>query len=209
MPVTIGAKPSPDFSDPIQLLRDCHRRIERFLAVLITLTAQAKGGPMTEEQSRQWEQALDYFRNAAPRHTADEEESLFPRLRRLDRPEIERALAAMQELEADHEQAAEWHGIVDQLGRRWLSETVLGSHDSERLNQALANLSQLYSRHIALEDDSLFPVATALIAGSERTNIGVEMAQRRGLDPQRLAERLLDLNESRAKWPRTVKSPLT
>jgi Hemerythrin HHE cation binding domain len=91
MPITIGAKPSPDFSNPIELLIDCRRRIERFLAVLLTVAADAKGGPMTQQQSREWEQALDYFRNAAPRHRADEEESLFPRLRRLSqRPDAGR-----------------------------------------------------------------------------------------------------------------------
>jgi hemerythrin-like domain-containing protein len=84
---------------------------------------------------------------------------------------------------------------VDQLGRKWLSEAVLVPHDTERLNQALANLSQLYSRHIAVEDNSLFPVATAVLASNEKANIGTEMAHRRGLDPQRLAERLLDLNQ--------------
>jgi hemerythrin-like domain-containing protein len=197
MPVTIGAKPSPDFSNPIELLIDCHRRIERFLAVLMKVAAQAKGGRMTKQQSREWEQALDYFRNAAPRHTADEEESLFPRLRRMNQPEVESALAEMQKLEADHEQAAEWHEIVDQLGRKWLSEAMLVPDDAERLNQALANLSQLYSRHIAVEDESLFPVATAVLASTEKANIGTEMARRRGLDPQRLAERLLDLNQPR------------
>ncbi|MGI8962669.1 MAG: hemerythrin domain-containing protein [Bryobacteraceae bacterium] len=194
MPVTIGAKPSPDFSNPIELLTDCHRRIERFLGVLMKVAAQAEGGPMTKEQSREWEQALDYFRNAAPRHTADEEESLFPRLRGLDHPEVERALSEMQELEADHQQAAQWHETVDQLGRKWLSETVLVSHDAGRLSQALASLSELYSRHIALEDDSLFPIATAVLGGSDKANIGTEMAQRRGLDPQRLAERLVELS---------------
>jgi hemerythrin-like domain-containing protein len=199
MPITIGAKPSPDFSNPIELLIDCHRRIERFLAVLVKVAAEAKGGAMTKEQSRAWEQALDYFRNAAPRHTADEEESLFPRLRRVPQPEVEYALAEMHELEADHEQADEWHQLVDQLGRKWLSATGLASHDSERLNQALANLSQLYSRHIALEDNSLFPVAAAVLAGTEKAEIATEMAHRRGLDPQRLAEKLVDLN-STIQW---------
>jgi hemerythrin-like domain-containing protein len=196
MPITIGAKPSPDFSNPIELLIDCHRRIERFLAVLVKVAAEAKGGAMTKEQSREWEQGLDYFRNAAPRHTADEEESLFPRLRRVPQPEVEHALAEMHELEADHEQADEWHQLVDHLGRKWLSATVLASHDSERLNQALANLSQLYSRHIALEDNSLFPIAAAVLAGTEKGEIGTEMAHRRGLDPQRLAEKLVDLNST-------------
>jgi len=196
MPITIGAKPSPDFSNPIELLMDCHRRIERSLAVLVKLAAQAEGRPMTDEQSREWEQALDYFRDAAPRHTADEEESLFPRLRRVDRPEIERALAEMQKLEVDHEQADQWHQVVDRLGRQWLSESVLTAYDTERLNQALTNLSQLYSRHIALEDNSLFPVAAATLARDEKAEIGTEMAHRRGLDRRRLAEKLIDLNRA-------------
>jgi hypothetical protein len=66
MPITIGAKPSPDFSNPIELLIDCHRGIERFLAALLKVCPDANGGPMTEQQSREWEQALDYFRKAAP-----------------------------------------------------------------------------------------------------------------------------------------------
>ena len=44
MPVTMGAKASPDFSNPIDLLIDCHPRIERFLTVLVKIAEQAKGG---------------------------------------------------------------------------------------------------------------------------------------------------------------------
>ena len=75
---------------------------------------------------------------------------------------------------------------------------MLASHDSERLNQAIANLSQLYSRHIALEDTSLFPVAAAVLAGIEKAEIGTEMAHRRGLDPERFAEKQADLNSTRS-----------
>jgi hemerythrin-like domain-containing protein len=184
MPITIGAKPSPDFSNPIDLLSDCHRRIERFLAVLMEVSEQAGGGEMTDEQSRAWKNGLDYFKNAAPRHTADEEESLFPRLRRVAQPEIQTALAEMQELEGDHEQAKKWHEIVEQLGRKWLSEAVLARGDATELENALANLSELYRRHIALEDDNLFPVAAAVLGDTEKADIGNEMARRRGLDPK-------------------------
>jgi hemerythrin-like domain-containing protein len=104
----------------------------------------------------------------------------------------------MRELETDHEQADEWHEFVDHLGRKWLSEAVLTPQDSERLNQVLVKLSQLYSRHIAVEDNSLFPVAAAVLAASERAEIGTEMAQRRGLDPERLAEKLIDLHHTSA-----------
>lgn len=42
MPITIGAKPAGDFSNPIELLSDCHRRIERFLGVLATVARQTR-----------------------------------------------------------------------------------------------------------------------------------------------------------------------
>jgi hypothetical protein len=41
---------------------------------------------LNEEQRGAFEAALRYFREAAPKHTADEEESLFPRLRRIGAP---------------------------------------------------------------------------------------------------------------------------
>jgi hypothetical protein len=46
--------------------------------------------------------ALTYFRNAAPKHTSDEEESLFPRLRA-----SEAAIECLERLESDH-QTASW-----------------------------------------------------------------------------------------------------
>jgi hemerythrin-like domain-containing protein len=186
MPITIGAKPAGDFSNPIELLSDCHRRIERFLRALATVALQARGGPMTQQQGDGWVLALGYFRNAAPRHTADEEESLFPRLRQIDLPQIREALAKMQQLESDHVQAAEWHDQVDQLGRRWLANGRLTGEETVAISDALARLSALYEGHIALEDQSVFPLAAAVLPDSEKAGIGIEMAQRRGLDPQRI-----------------------
>jgi hemerythrin-like domain-containing protein len=80
MPIVIGAKRESDFSDPIGMLGDCHRRIERFLNALLTVATSAKGGPLTSEQQTALAASLRYFLEAAPKHTADEEESLFPRL---------------------------------------------------------------------------------------------------------------------------------
>ena len=47
MPITIGAKRESDFTDPVGMLGDCHRRIERFLNVQVTLATREKGGPLT------------------------------------------------------------------------------------------------------------------------------------------------------------------
>ena len=81
MPVLIGAKPESTFEDLIGLLGDCHRRIERFLSILVRVAAEVHGNPLSDEQRTAFQTALKYFREAAPKHTADEEESLFPRLR--------------------------------------------------------------------------------------------------------------------------------
>ena len=40
MPITIGAKRESDFTDPVGMLGDCHRRIERFLNVQVTLATR-------------------------------------------------------------------------------------------------------------------------------------------------------------------------
>ena len=181
MPITIGAKPSPDFTDPIALLSDCHRRIENFLAVLIRVVEQRNGAPLSEDERGALERSLEYFRNAAPRHTADEEESLFPRLRACESPEIQSALSAIERLEGDHDHAAQWHDEVDRLARKWLSDNKLEQSDSEQLTQALVNLDELYRGHIALEDHQLFPAAAAVLSNTDTTEIGNEMAERRGL----------------------------
>ena len=83
MNLQIGEPPSPSFQQPLALLSDCHRRVERFLGLLARVAAEGRGGLLDRRQREALEAALRYFREAAPRHTADEEESLFPRLRAL------------------------------------------------------------------------------------------------------------------------------
>ena len=181
MPVVIGGKPESSFADPIGLLGDCHRRIERFLAVLVEVSAQAKGGPLVAGQRASFETALRYFREAAPKHTADEEESLFPRLRSLDSPEVKAVLAKVDALEEQHACAGQAHTEVDRLGRAWLDAGSLPPADAARLADLLAELADLYRGHILVEDRELFPVAAAALDKADRDAIGGEMAKRRGL----------------------------
>src|SRR5213595_3170992 len=100
MAVQIGAK-SHHFTEPLGLLSDCHRRIEMFIASLSAI-AELGGQPLNEEGWRALENALRYFREATPKHTADEEQSLFPRLRALSSPEVQSAFSRLDELEGDH-----------------------------------------------------------------------------------------------------------
>lgn len=181
MPIIIGAKRESDFSDPIGLLGDCHRRIERFLGVLIRVADQAHGGSLTEEQRASWETALRYFREAAPKHTEDEEQSLFPRLRKIDRPDLQALLARVDSLEEEHVCAEKGHAEVDRLGQLWLSDGKLPSGQAARLTTVLAQLEELYRHHIAMEDAEVFPIAAEALPASERAAVGNEMASRRRL----------------------------
>lgn len=182
MPIQIGQKPSPTFQQPLELLSDCHRRIETFLRALILVAEQARGGELNSQQREALETALRYFREAAPKHTADEEDSLFPRMREMDRGAAREALAKIQALEADHEAAQRGHDEVESLGRRWLAAGRLSTDEASHLVRRLQELQSIYDRHIAVEDNEIFPLAKQVLDAKALTEVGREMAERRGQD---------------------------
>jgi hemerythrin-like domain-containing protein len=180
MSLQIGEKPLPTFQDPLALLSDCHRRIERFLRDLITVVEQARGGRLSPVQRDALETALRYFREAAPRHTQDEEESLFPRMRQASTPECREALDQLDRLETDHQNAAEGHAMVERLGRQWLDTGRLSLSETGWLGHVLNQLRAIYDRHIRIEDHEVFPIAGRVLRPFEIEEIGREMARRRG-----------------------------
>ena len=180
MPVQIGQKPDHAYTEPLGLLSDCHRRIERFLGVLVTLAGTARGGEMNDDQRQSLMAALQYFRDAAPKHTADEEESLFPRLRTAGGPEVEEILAEVELLESDHAYADRLHREVNQIGNDWLRAGTLPAQLAERLRDLTGELSSIYKTHIEMEDTRLFPLARRVLGAAAQREIGGEMAARRG-----------------------------
>jgi hemerythrin-like domain-containing protein len=181
MPIKIGQRVDHSFDEPLGLLSDCHRRIEHFLRVLATVAADAAGGPLSPEYRSALEGALRYFAVAAPRHTADEEVSLFPRLRESGDPALAEALASLDRLEHDHEEAEAHHAAVEELVRGWLGNDRLSSSDTGQLRQRLARLQDLYERHIRVEDQEVFPAAARALDRTQIEEIGGEMAARRNV----------------------------
>lgn len=177
MPVQIGAK-SHDFSDPTGLLSDCHRRIEMFLRSLQRV-AEGVDSPLTNDARTALETALRYFHDAAPKHTQDEEESLFPRLREIHLPEIESALSTLNALEGDHRRADALHAEVHALGVQCLDKGQLPRQDADRFRQAVNDLGSIYSQHIHIEDNVVFPAAKRALSTSQESAIAREMASRR------------------------------
>jgi hemerythrin-like domain-containing protein len=177
MPVQIGAK-SHAFSDPTGLLTDCHRRIEMFMRTLQQV-GEVLHQPPTEDVRSSLEAALRYFEQAAPKHTADEEASLFPRMRQIDNPQVRSAFQQLDRLEADHRTAESLHSEVDILGRRYLATGTLGGADIQQFREDVAQLLSIYERHIKVEDDVVFPLAATLLPDEQKSAIAAEMASRR------------------------------
>jgi hemerythrin-like domain-containing protein len=178
MPVSLGSKGQAGFDQPLELMKDCHRRIESFLGVLIRVVERASDGRLDEEGRRALEEALKYFREAAPRHTADEEESLFPRLR--EKGVAAEALKRVEALEADHVKATGLHDAVEATGLEWLQGGSLRAEAREKLRAQLEELRGLYQGHIRVEDEEIFPLAGKALSAEEVRAIGEEMRQRRG-----------------------------
>lgn len=180
MAVTIGSTPDAGFDEPLRLMADCHRRIEMFLGALARLAAEAETILLPQRRDA-LERVLTYFSKAAPRHTEDEERSLFPRMRGSGDPDIRAALAALDALEADHERAAAMHDEVERLCRSWLHLGFLEASRAEQLRARIAELTALYAPHIEIEEQLVFAAAAKGLDGSLLLEIGREMAQRRGL----------------------------
>lgn len=177
MPVQIGAK-THNFTDPTGLLSDCHRRIEMFLESLAEVGKVMDQHP-SEETARALQVALLYFRQAAPKHTADEEESLFPRLRGREEMEVKSAFSTLDRLEKDHETVSPLHAEVERLAEIYLETGSLPSSDREAFQAAVAQLQQIYREHIRVEDSMVFPLAARLLSESDKSAIAQEMAGRR------------------------------
>jgi len=177
MPVQIGAA-THSFAEPTGLLSDCHRRIEMFLATLDRLSPLVDK-PLNDDARSALEAALRYFREAAPKHTADEEESLFPRLRQTQHPDVQAALETLAPLEQEHRRANALHAEVDRLGRKCLDRGPLSSKEARLYRQAVAGLVSIYKEHIRTEDQVVFPVAGKTLSPSDKAAIASEMAARR------------------------------
>jgi len=176
MPIQIGQK-SPDFSNPTALMSDCHRRIEMFLSGLRKVGDG--GDELSPESTHALDAALRYFREAAPKHTKDEEESLFPRMRKRESAEMASVMAQMDRLERDHQVAQALHDEVEQIGKRWLRQATINCAERQRFRNAVGKLEEIYREHIELEDQKVFPLAARVLSADEQREVGLEMARRR------------------------------
>ncbi len=173
MGIQIGAKPDSGFDNPLGMLVDCHRRIEHFLGILCLVAERAQNRSLTAEEAAAVHAALSYFETGGKRHTADEEESLFPRLLAAG------SFAELAALEQDHQHAGGLHDEVEALYRAWIAAGRLPGEEHQRLLAATGRLRDLYAAHIRIEDNVVFPKAAQVLDKQAIAALGQEFRARR------------------------------
>ncbi len=171
----------PDFGDPLGLLVHCHVKIDGRLKALERAAAvfQANDVERIPEAFEAIAAAQAHFAGPGAKHTADEEESLFPRLRALRNDGETGVLEALDELVLQHRIIERAHAVLDGIVEELNASGTPSPSLAVRFEGSVAELVALYRPHIRLEEEFVFPAAARLLAASELVALGGEMRARR------------------------------
>jgi iron-sulfur cluster repair protein YtfE (RIC family) len=165
-----------EFDDPIGVLKNVHRQVKRLLHVLWVIADRAAGRELTGEEKAAVRSAMDRLRVDVTRHTADEEQSLFPRLRAKT---ITGDSEDLSVIEDNRRQADRQRAIAESLYSAWMSARVLRPESQMRLQSCTESLKRLWERHVQLEEQIVFPRAQEVLNGTSIAVIGQEFRARR------------------------------
>jgi len=167
---------APDYSRPIEALKACHERLRSQCAELRKLADHIRDIGCDAQAQQTAAGVLRYFDTAARHHHADEEQDLLPRmLAAATLGRGSRLPRLVADIAAEHrEMDRAWTAL-----RPGLEEIAAGKR-ADLKPLAVDRLAQLYAAHIALEEDSVFPLAEILLSPGDFAEIGASMAQRRG-----------------------------
>lgn len=160
--------------DALDQLDRTHRRHDQALAALLEAAGHLAAGRAGPGDLDDIGEAIAYFERAVPRHFADEEDSLFPRL--------DAALPArrgdLDRLRAEHTEHLADHARLRELFDGWGAD-VPGPDDAAALLAVAQRHAATHRRHVELEDE-LFAEARAALSPEALTAIADEMDARRG-----------------------------
>lgn len=152
-----------EFAEPLEQLQACHCRIEEQLTTLERLAGHAADATTATA-------VLRYFDTSGAMHHGDEDDDLFPLLRKraaaLGRIEV---AAGIDELEREHATMdAQWRRLREQLN----ASAILDCDE-------VARFAWLYRRHMERESLLVLPFAAEVLTADERADLGKRMAARR------------------------------
>jgi hemerythrin-like domain-containing protein len=173
--ITGAAAASTTSEDAISLLLGCHQRIRHFTGVAQRLAESPEAPP--DDRTAAAIAVLRYFTVALPLHEADENESVFPRLRA--------ALPAGPLLEANSamvEQHRALNAALAQLiplWRRIEHEPAAQPTLTAALIENTQQMKGLWDVHLRLEEETVFPAMQQFLDARGLEEIRGEMRTRR------------------------------
>lgn len=154
-------------ASPLEHLVACHRRIEQRLATFVKAGVELEAKP--QQALEAIASAIRFMDTNGARHTEDEEESVFPRLKpHLTAPEA----AFVEGLEAEHLEA---EGMY--LALKATVPELPGARDAYL--KLAARLQTIYRKHIQAEEEILLVLAQRELHTPDLDAIAGEMRARR------------------------------
>ena len=163
---------TPDFSDPLAVLRDCHDDMLAHCEVLDTLPAYLREHGLDAEARGRITRTVQFFTGVAAQHHQDEETDLFPIL---NRQSLKLADIVFR-LRQDHEQLHQlWETLFLDFkkGPALPQDAAFADH--------VATFCNGYRDHIKRETSELLSMAQHILSRQQQEEIGRAMARRRGI----------------------------
>jgi hemerythrin-like domain-containing protein len=157
------------------MLERSHRRLEERLSELqqaATAIVRERAGPA---ELAAVDSVVAFLEKSAARHEADEEESFFPRLRR-----VRDLSPLLDDLIAEHVLHRHLIKQLRSLRTRWPAAGP-DAGDGAALVTLANELARLYRVHMEREERELVPAAREYLRADEREAIQAEMDRRRGV----------------------------
>jgi hemerythrin-like domain-containing protein len=166
----------PTFAEPFEMMEACHERVHRMLDLLGRLREHLPVHGADEQARQAARDVMKYFDQAAPQHHRDEELHVFPPLLAAGSDEVR---ATVRRLQDDHVQMeTRWCDARVVLDGIATGEIVALAPAQEAMLDAFA---AIYGGHIEAEEKIAYPAARAQLDASTVTEMGQEMARRRGV----------------------------
>lgn len=168
-------QPSRAPSGPVEMLQECHHRIRHFVQLSRTL-AEAQQAPLAQVAEAA-DHIFRYFSQSLPLHEADENETLFPRVRKYSEygsPLREAAKAMVEQHHAIEELVFELAAVCGAVRREPERLPALSS----QLQHTSEALDHVFSAHLHMEETVIFP-ALAQFPAEELKAMTNEMQRRR------------------------------
>ena len=170
-----------DFTRPLDVLFHCHQKIAANLETLRRTTAalHKSKGENFKELFGTLDTVLNLFFTTGTKHTLDEEESLFPRIRQHSDSVVSEVFDVIGQLESQHKRALSIEESLKKLTIDMATDEALDENKLALFSDLGESLYDLYQPHIQMENEFVFPAARKILSDDELLEIGREMYQRR------------------------------